>query len=124
MNVQAYYKRNVSYNFNKKKQQDILDKLSKEQLQNLYQRKLTAKKERLFCKVNTERNTDLMISLIEEKLTSYANMKTYYQVSKFKTGTRSCTGKIQATEKPQNCEKYDWYENEIDAREQNKFAKI
>ena len=68
MDVQAYYKRNVSYNFNKKKQQDILDKLSKEQLQNLYQLKLTAKKERLFCKVNTERNTDLMISLIEEKL--------------------------------------------------------
>ena len=28
----------------------------------------SAKKERLFCKVNTERNTDLMISLIEEKL--------------------------------------------------------
>ena len=73
MNVQTYYKRNVSYNFNKQKQQDILDKLSKEQLQNLYQLKLTAKKERLFCKVNTERNTDLMISLIEEKLTSYAN---------------------------------------------------
>ena len=73
MNVQIYYKRNVSYNFNKQKQQDILDKLSKEQLQNLYQLKLTAKKERLFCKVNTERNTDLMISLIEEKLTSYAN---------------------------------------------------
>ena len=73
MNVQTYYKRNVSYNFNKQKQQDILDKLSKEQLQNLYQLKLTAKKERLFCKVNTERSTDLMISLIEEKLTSYAN---------------------------------------------------
>ena len=73
MNVQTYYKRNVSYIFNKQKQQDILDKLSKEQLQNLYQLKLTAKKERLFCKVNTERNTDLMISLIEEKLTSYAN---------------------------------------------------
>ena len=73
MNVQTYYKRNVSYNFNKQKQQDILDKLSKEQLQNLYQLKLTAKKERLFCKLNTERNTDLMISLIEEKLTSYAN---------------------------------------------------
>ena len=73
MNVQIYYKRNVSYNFNKQKQQDILDKLSKEQLQNLYQLKLTAKKERLFCKVNTERNTDLMISLIEEKLTSYEN---------------------------------------------------
>ena len=68
MNVQTYYKRNVSYNFNKQKQQDILDKLSKEQLQDLYQLKLTAKKERLFCKVNTERNTDLMISLIEEKL--------------------------------------------------------
>ena len=68
MNVQTYYKRNVSYIFNKQKQQDILDKLSKEQLQNLYQLKLTAKKERLFCKVNTERNTDLMISLIEEKL--------------------------------------------------------
>ena len=73
MNVQTYYKRNVSYNFNKQKQQDILDKLSKEQLQNLYQLKLTAKKERLFCKVNTERNTDLMISLIEEKLTRYEN---------------------------------------------------
>ena len=73
MNVQIYYKRNVSYNFNKQKQQDILDKLSKEQLQNLYQLKLTAKKERLFCKVNTERSIDLMISLIEEKLTSYAN---------------------------------------------------
>ena len=73
MNVQTYYKRNVSYNFNKQKQQDILDKLSKEQLQNLYQLKLTAKKERLFCKVNTERSIDLMISLIEEKLTSYAN---------------------------------------------------
>ena len=73
MNVQIYYKRNVSYNFNKQKQQDILDKLSKEQLQNLYQLKLTAKKERLFCKVNTERNTDLMISLIEEKLTRYEN---------------------------------------------------
>ena len=73
MDVKTYYKRNVSYNFNKQKQQDILDKLSKEQLQNLYQLKLTAKKERLFCKVNTERNTDLMISLIEEKLTSYAN---------------------------------------------------
>ena len=73
MDVKAYYKRNVSYNFNKQKQQDILDKLSKEQLQNLYQLKLTAKKERLFCKVNTERSTDLMISLIEEKLTSYEN---------------------------------------------------
>ena len=73
MNAQTYYKTNISYNFNKQKQQDILDKLSKEQLQNLYQLKLTAKKERLFCKVNTERNTDLMISLIEEKLTSYAN---------------------------------------------------
>ena len=68
MEVKEYYKRNVSYNFNKQKQQDILDKLSKEQLQNLYQLKLTAKKERLFWKVNTERNTDLMISLIEEKL--------------------------------------------------------
>lgn len=68
MDVQAYYKRNVSCKFNKKKQQDILDKLSKEQLQNLYQLKLTAKKERLFCKVNTERSVDLMISLIEEKL--------------------------------------------------------
>lgn len=68
MDVQTYYKRNVSYKFNRQKQQDILDKLSKEQLQNLYQMKLTAKKERLFCKVNTERNTDLMISLIEEKL--------------------------------------------------------
>lgn len=68
MNVQTYYKRNVSYKFNKQKQQDILNKLSKEQLQNLYQLKLTAKKERLFCKVNTERNTDLMIRLIEEKL--------------------------------------------------------
>ena len=73
MNVQTYYKRNVSYNFNKQKQQDILDKLSKEQLQDLYQLKLTAKKVRLFCKVNTERSADLMISLIEEKLTSYAN---------------------------------------------------
>ena len=73
MDVKAYYKRNVSYNFNKQKQQDILDKLSKEQLQNLYQHKLTDKKERLFCKVNTERSTDLMISLIEEKLTSYEN---------------------------------------------------
>ena len=73
MDVKTYYKRNVSYNFNKQKQQDILDKLSKEQLQNLYQLKLTAKKERLFCKVNTERNTDLMISLIEEKLTRYEN---------------------------------------------------
>ena len=75
MNVQTYYKRNVSYNFNKQKQQDILDKLSKEQLQNLYQLKLTAKKERLFCKVNTERSTDLMISLIEEnlKIRNYAN---------------------------------------------------
>ena len=73
MDVKTYYKRNVSYNFNKQKQQDILDKLSKEQLQDLHQLKLTAKKERLFCKVNTERNTDLMISLIEEKLTSYAN---------------------------------------------------
>lgn len=73
MNVQTYYKRNVSYNFNKQKQQDILNKLSKEQLQNLYQIKLTAKKERLFCKVNTERNTDLMISLIEEKLTNFNN---------------------------------------------------
>lgn len=68
MDVKTYYKRNVSYNFNKQKQQDILDKLSKEQLQDLHQLKLTAKKERLFCKVNTERNTDLMISLIEEKL--------------------------------------------------------
>ncbi len=68
MNAQTYYKTNIYYNFNKQKQQDILDKLSKEQLQNLYQLKLTAKKERLFCKVNTERNTDLMISLIEEKL--------------------------------------------------------
>ena len=68
MDVQTYYKRNVSYNFNKKKQQDILNKLSKEQLQDLYQLKLTAKKERLFCKVNTERNTDLMIGLIKEKL--------------------------------------------------------
>lgn len=73
MNVQTYYKRNVSYNFNKQKQKDILDKLSKEQLQNLYQLKLTAKKERLFCKVNTERNTNLMISLIEEKLTFFNN---------------------------------------------------
>ena len=73
MNVQIYYKRNVSYNFNKQKQQDILDKLSKEQLQDLYQLKLTAKKERLFCKVNTERNTVLMVSLIEEKLTRYEN---------------------------------------------------
>lgn len=68
MDVQTYYKRNVSYKFNRQKQKDILDNLSKEQLQNLYQLKLTAKKERLFCKVNTERNTDLMISLIEEKL--------------------------------------------------------
>lgn len=68
MDVKAYYKRNVSYKFNKQKQQDILNKLSKEQLQNLYQLKLTAKKERLFCKVNSERNTDLMISLIKEKL--------------------------------------------------------
>ena len=75
MDVKTYYKRNVSYNFNKQKQQDILDKLSKEQLQNLYQLKLTAKKERLFCKVNTERSTDLMISLIEEnlKIRNYAN---------------------------------------------------
>ena len=75
MNVQEYYKRNVSCSFNKQKQQDILDKLSKEQLQNLYQLKLTAKKERLFCKVNTERNTNLMISLIEEnlKVRNYAN---------------------------------------------------
>ena len=73
MNAQTYYKRNVSYNLNKKKQQDILNKLSKEQLQDLYQLKLTTKKERLFCKVNTERNTDLMISLIEEKLTRYEN---------------------------------------------------
>lgn len=68
MNAQTYYKRNVSLNFNKQKQKDILDKLSKERLQNLYQLKLTAKKERLFCKVNTERNTDLMINLIEQKL--------------------------------------------------------
>lgn len=68
MDLQTYYKRNVSYKFNRQKQKDILDNLSKEQLQNLYQLKLTAKKERLFCKVNTERNTDLMISLIEEKL--------------------------------------------------------
>ena len=51
---------------------NVLDNMSQEQLQDLYQLKLTAKKERLFCKVNTERNTDLMISLIEEKLTSYA----------------------------------------------------
>jgi len=68
MDVKTYYKRSVSYNFNKKKQQDILDKLSNEQLQKLYQLKLTAKKEKLFCKVNTEKNTDLMINLIEEKL--------------------------------------------------------
>ena len=75
MNIQAYYKRNVSYNFNKQKQKDILDQLSKEQLENLYQSKLTAKKERLFCKVNSEKNTDLMISLIEEnlKVRNYAN---------------------------------------------------
>lgn len=73
MNAQTYYKRNVSYKFNKQKQQEILNKLSKEELQNLYQRKLIAKKERLFCKVNTERNTDLMISLIEEKLTNFNN---------------------------------------------------
>ena len=51
-------------------------------------------------------------------------MKTFYQVSKFKTGNRSYTGKVQALEKPQNCEKYDWYDNELDAKEQNKFAKI
>lgn len=68
MNAQTYYKRNVSYNFNKQKQLDILDKLSNKQLKSLYQVKLTAKKQRLFCKVNTERNTDLMISLIEEKI--------------------------------------------------------
>ena len=75
MNVQTYYKRNISYNFNKQKQQDILDKLSNEQLKNLYQVKLTAKKERLFCKVNTEKNTDLMINLIEEnlKVRNYVN---------------------------------------------------
>lgn len=66
MNVQEYYKRNVSYSFNKQKQQDIINTLSKEQLQNLYKLKLTAKKERLFCKVNSEKNTDLMISLIEK----------------------------------------------------------
>ena len=75
MNVQTYYKRNVSYNFNKQKQQDNISELSNEQLQKLYQLKLTAKKERLFCKVNTERNTNLMISLIEEnlKVRNYAN---------------------------------------------------
>ena len=68
MNVQSYYKRNVSYNFNKQKQQDAINELSNEQLQNLYQLKVTAKKERLFCKVNTEKNTNLMIRLIEENL--------------------------------------------------------
>ena len=75
MNVQECYKRNVSYNFNKQKQQDNINELSNEQLNNLYQLKLTAKKERLFCKVNTENNTDLMISLIEEnlKVRNYAN---------------------------------------------------
>jgi hypothetical protein len=75
MNLQEYYKRNVSYNFNKQKQQDNINELSNEQLQNLYQLKLTAKKERLFCKVNTEKNINLMISLIEENLKArnYAN---------------------------------------------------
>ncbi len=75
MNVQEYYKRNVSYNFNKQKQQDNINGLSNEQLQKLYQLKLTAKKERLFCKVNSEKNTDLIIDLIEQnlKVRNYAN---------------------------------------------------
>lgn len=68
MDIQAYYKRNVSYNFNKQKQQDIINTLSKEQLQDFYQSKLNTKKERLFCKVNSEKNTDLIIELIEQNL--------------------------------------------------------
>lgn len=75
MDAKTYYKRNVSYIFNKQKQQDNINKLSNEQLLDLHKSKLTAKKERLFCKVNTEKITDLMISLIEEnlKVRNYAN---------------------------------------------------
>jgi len=48
-------------------------------------------------------------------------MKTFYQVSKFKNGNMVFTGKIQATEKPKNCQKYNWYNTEFEAKEQNKF---
>lgn len=48
-------------------------------------------------------------------------MKTFYQVSKLKNGNKSYTGKIQALVKPQNCENYSWYDNELDAKQQNKF---
>ena len=51
-------------------------------------------------------------------------MKTFYQVSKFKNGNRSYTGKIQAIEKPKNCTNYNWYNNEFEAMEQNKFQNL
>mgnify|MGYP000258655776 CR=1 FL=1 len=48
-------------------------------------------------------------------------MKTFFQVSKFKNGNRSFTGKIKSKVKPQDCINYDWYSTKAEALEQNKF---
>ena len=68
MNIQAYYKRNVSYKFDKQKQRDILKSYSKEQLKTELNRQLEIQKECLFDKVNTKSNNKKMINLLNSLL--------------------------------------------------------
>jgi hypothetical protein len=68
MNVQAYYKGNVSYKFNEDKQRDILSRYSKEQLVVELNRQLVIQKDCLFDKVNSRVNNGKMILLLKSLL--------------------------------------------------------
>jgi len=54
MNVQQYYKRNISYKFNEQKQKDIFKHYSKEQLKTELNRQLEIQRDCLFDKFNTK----------------------------------------------------------------------
>lgn len=64
MNVQAYYKRHISYTFNEQKQRGIFKSYSQEQLKTELNRQLTIQKECLFDKVNSRENNQKMINLL------------------------------------------------------------
>jgi hypothetical protein len=48
-------------------------------------------------------------------------MKTFYQVSLFKNGNRSFTGRITAFARPENSAEYEWFDTEYEAKLRNKF---
>jgi hypothetical protein len=68
MNVQVYYKANVSSKFNEDKQRDILSKYSKEQLETELNRQLVIQRDCLFDKVNSRVNNGKMVLLLKSLL--------------------------------------------------------